>query len=356
MVRYRGWIPNKTGKLSFSQIGKQNPQNIIYSAERDCNEYCSYLVAQNRLFKLDDTATNYYSKYLRPLNLVEDVTFVITAKCRKRPVSSDFLVGEVWCMLGNINQENFLADIGSSEKVFSARYVVTRSGLCKIHRVNFGPDINFNGEPTDAEEWIASQTYMFLKDILHRHKHHPDSSDTFIDIKSVRDGEKWIRYVAYNLGKMAIKGPDLDNPKTFKNTIGVIAYLESLLESFGLNDIYTSKNIEAWKSSLEAEHSNIMFQIGGRRWTGGAIMGFYSFMGTWLKWKPFCAWTEWNYIYLSVYFAILCAVFQYAQIYSFIGNRQRLTDVFKVLSYNRNISSLILVLIASIAVLLMKVL
>ena len=110
---------------------------------------------------------------------------------------------------------------------------------------------------------------------------------------------------------MAIKGPDVESPKTFKNTIGVISYLESLLESFEIRDIYTDKNIEAWKSSLEAEHSNITFQIGGRRWIGGAIMAIISFLGSWLHWKDFNKWTEWNFIYLAAYAAILYGVFQY---------------------------------------------
>lgn len=348
MVRYRGWIPNKTGKLSFSQIGKQSPNNVIFETESECNNNCSYLVAQNRLFKLDDTALNYYSRYLRPLNLVEDVIFTISAKSRKRRKNSDYLIGQVWCKLGNVNEDTFLNNIGSCEKVFSASYVVHRKGACKIHNVEFGPDINFNGPESDAKEWIASQTYMFLKDILHRHKHHPESSDTFIDLKAVSDGSHWKRYVAYNLGKMAIKGPDVENPITFKNTIGVISYLESLLESFKIDDIYTNKNIEAWKSSLEAEHSNITFQIGGRRWIGGAIMAIISFIGSWLHWKDLSKWTEWNLIYLAAYLAILYGVFQYAHIYSAIGNRQRLTDILKIASYNRLLSSIILIIIACV--------
>lgn len=343
MSRYRGWVPNKTGKLSFSQIGKQNPEDIIFYKKHDCEQSCNYFIAQNRSFKLDDSIFNVYSRFGSTFANAEDIIFVISATCKKKPVSSDNLIGQVWVKYGKIKGNNFQSEIGDCDKVFSANFIVKRDGACKVSGLNFGDTIIYDGEYSHVEEWAASQTYMFLKDILHRHKHHPKSSDTFLDIRTVAQGQPWKRHVAYNLGKMAIKSPDVDKPETFQNTLGVISYLQSLIGTHEIRGLYEESNIVAWKASLNAEYSNVLFHVTGRRWFSGAVIAFYTFCGARLV-----TWDEGLTIQPSVYIigyvALVLSLFQFSNIYSAL-KFQNVIDLFSLLSKSRLISTLLIVLI-----------
>ena len=344
MVRYRCWVPNKTGKLSFSQIGKQNPDGIIYRKNHDCKTGCVYLVAQDRSFILDDSLFSLYSRFARPLMGVKDTIFILSGDCEKKPVSSDTLIGQIWCKYGRINGKNFQNDIGGCDKVFSAKYKLFRNGECKITCVLIGENITFKGEYKHVEEWIASQCYMFLKDILHRHKHHPKSSDTFLDIKIWQRDDPWKKYIAYSLGNMAIKTPNTDKPTTFQNTLGVLSYLQSLLHSHSLTHLYDDENIKAWRSSLTAEHANITFNITGRRWLSGLILSAYSFSSKiFINAEP--GMQLGDYIYWGIYAVLLASILQFSSIYS-IMNWRWVTDVYKVLSNKSLLATACLILVA----------
>jgi len=178
MVRYRGWVPNKTGKLSFSQIGKQSSQELFFHTECKTDYGCFFYCVQKRTIKLDDSLFDISTKFGTLLQNKDDIIFVLDAICKTRIGSSDNLTGRIKCKFGILRKPHVFADVRNANAVFDVTFSLLRNGVCSINRIHIGEDIDYGeNDIEDVEEFIASQSYMFLRDMVHRHNGYKKPSE-----------------------------------------------------------------------------------------------------------------------------------------------------------------------------------
>lgn len=270
---------------------------------------------------LDDSLFDMRTRFQNSLLGKEDTFFILSADCRKREGSSDCLTGKISCRFGNISEENVHNFSAFTDPIFEITFRLKRNGICGFGEASISDDILIYSGPKEFfQEYLASQAYMFLRDMVHRHKHHDPKSDTFLDLNKITQEQKTPtaikKRVSYNLGKMVITQPQKDEPETIQNSLGILAYLTSFQNSTGITT-YDSQHSAAIKASLDAEYSRINLRLTSIRWACGVLLGVYYFLG---KIHPFTfnqsfEWTHANVLYLTVLVAIILYMGQITKVF-----------------------------------------
>ena len=276
MTSYKAWIPTNTGMLSFSQAGKQyhNKKNLYVKncVVRDCRKiFC----IEKRTLKLDDSVFKFLTKF-QTRTKDEETYFSLRADSKNRNANAHYLTGVISCKYGYVDIEEFIGMYDEAHPVFRVKFCLTREGRCKIYDFKGAPNLEAEGDNEGMQEYLCSQAYMFLRDMLHRHKHHHHSSDTFIDIKP--NDRRWKKLIAYDLGKHVIKQPIRDKTHTYQDALGIISYLDSFQTIFLKEEsdkVYSDQHIVATQKSLEAEYNKITKRHSDLRWFFGIIMTIY---------------------------------------------------------------------------------
>ena len=344
MTVFRAWVPNKTGLLSFSQIGA-----LSAYANADCNEPsvaadgCYFYCVERRTTKLDDSVFNIADFLGRVSKKKKEIFFVLDAICETKSPSSDTLKGTIHCKYGDPKSTvKTRKDTSVLTQVFSVSFSLHRNGTCEFSKQKLEKNVrtSYSG-PAPLAEYLTSQSYMFLRDMVHRHKHHDPKSDTFLDIKS--NNKHWPYEIAYNLGKMVIKQPISGKPKSIQDALGILSYLESLQASKKLK-VYDPLNISATRNSLDAEYKRVVQSHANLKWVWGVILAAYYYWVT----------KSWDWIKgIHDIFPIVTGIsgvlllifaFQATDIIDF-RFKQRMLELEKVTTFNKFASLLFLVFI-----------
>ena len=311
MTYYWGWVPNKTGAISFTQIGTQCGQKLLFEDTSETARGCNVVSIQNRTLKLDDSLFDIRTRFQNSLLGKEDTFFMLSAECRRRRTSSDCLTGKISCRFGKADWRDIEQFVEDTELVFEVTFRLKRNGMCGFRNVSISDDdIIYVGGREFLEEYLVSQAYMFLRDMVHRHKHHDPKSDTFLDIKTASENRSPIsaikNQITYSLGKMVITQPLKYEPETIQNSLGILAYLSSFQNSVDVHT-YKKEHLSSIKDSLNAEYSRINLQLTGIRWACGVFLGLYYFLSKIepLNFGSLDKWTYWNAIYLAVLVAVI---------------------------------------------------
>jgi hypothetical protein len=267
-LKYRGWVPTISGRLSFSVFGETSAPtkairaNVADDAVRFLTVYQfrdtsdALLLARSRL-----------APYL--FGLDGRLFFVFIAKTTDSPKSKQyFLQGKAFIFHKNkewknnilpaiknfqIHLEEFkypsqslsvhaedrynqIIHLCCSSCVFHADVKISRTGTTDI-KVSFPIDLPESAPklPSDQSKFehiahvLASQIFFFVKDIGHRHQHHDPSTDQIVHLAAYNeaDDHSWREKTLYSIYRRVIETKRQPHLATFSDSLGLIAYAEA---------------------------------------------------------------------------------------------------------------------------------
>ena len=235
-----GWVPSVTGRLSFSQIGNLSDSGVSF-AEAYYDEYSGYVFCiQDRTKILDDSIYGIFSAVSKLFN----ARTVFELDAIAPAVGDEFpeLIGTIRCHGGRTITKASLTDksILSEKELFKVRFKLKRCGQVRLFGIEFTDLVlNYGKFTTSDKSYLYAQCYIFLKDMVHRHRHHDSADDTFVEMRRYNRG--WKKGIAFQLMRRIIKRPIKNDPESFQEALGVLAYLKSFQSHFG--EFYKVDNI-----------------------------------------------------------------------------------------------------------------
>ncbi|HEX4712886.1 hypothetical protein [Phenylobacterium sp.] len=297
---YIGWIPNVAGRLSFSHIGSTKfPRKC--DRENTGNLLGRRLAVAQRRPLGDWLLPDWYFKLLYGYSA--DWVFLLVATTSADPadqiarVEGDVLIFErsEWESLHQGPQD----DLFSPTEVFShelkswargarqdavsdtlpdeylerlraiALFVwsvgVRRTGICWIKLKSAACDIAFaddySGVPRDPNDedvkYISNQVFFFLKDISHKHQHHPPGSDTITEVGLVDGKRTWLIDSNYRIHRKIVEMRRSRDPKVLFRASGMLAYLGALRRAAERGGVLNLDRRHGWRSALTYNHIEI---------------------------------------------------------------------------------------------------
>ena len=290
---YKSWVPSVTGRLSFSHIGQSNSKFPTYTTNVQDQDIQYLICYQER--ELSDASFLFSLLQKIPVlgkRYLTESLFVCLARTRtdENGQKHEILAGRLFIVSSQQEIDDAIKATTSSQRNLR-QTIVSKEGLRKFQidydaleeelfrycseSVSF--ELRRTGEtlvrydptkpksdnapqiPTEmARErythMISAQLYFFLKDIVHRHQHHDDKTDTILDIHYAGvDDISWRREILYQLYRKVIQYKQSNKPSTTLQSLGVLAYIEAFQEisakySYKLPVYYN----DSLKTSLEA--------------------------------------------------------------------------------------------------------
>lgn len=275
---FRAWVPCITGNLSFSQIGRIGFPKATRSIHTNFDDCCYVDCAEIRTSRLDDSLFMLRSRPARKAH--KNVVFSLIGSARKLSNNQPYLRGTVFCHIGHYTPGDVKDGTHRYKQyAFKCDFILSRSGKLTLCNMNIGPrlrqSVSQNG--TLAVEYLFRQTYFFIKDMVHRHRHHRVTDDTFIECSLGASG--YTNRIAYQLAKRVIRRPIDKESNTYQSALGILAYLQSY-QSVSGSKVYSDINLQTTKSSLQAEYNNVRASIENRKWMGAAIVSIYTYINS----------------------------------------------------------------------------
>ena len=273
---YKAWVPSVTGKLSFSQIGRLGKQACDFPKYSPSELGCKLHCISDRTEKCDDSIFKLRS-LLRKFGGHRAI-FEIEALAPSIDGDQPVLTGFVRCYIEKPRRKiQWPQILKESQPRYWAKFCLKRDGELDIF--DFRIDLNrVKISENDApllQGHLVPQLYFYIKDTVHRHRHHAPEDDTFIE--PTNDVGRWKELVTYQLGKRVIKRPIDGTLDSYQSAQGILAYLEAFQQSQGI-EVYTEGHLKTIGSSLAVEHARMKDIIVGWRWWYGMWAGLYVFL------------------------------------------------------------------------------
>lgn len=247
-AKFRGWLPNVTGNLSFSLIGGLSQPspcelvNVISDGRR--------VVACSQTRNLSDNLIT--KKVELPGKEVHSFHFTLLSRTGFHDHSDvDCLAGWVFIHIGHALEvkaakDEILAGHRTIVRemldscLFGIHFRLYRDGRCAVvvppslrnQDVEYGAYIPLSGD--EALRPLAAQCFYFLRDITHRHQHHSPHSDTLTSVWSAEDGVRWVRETLYELFRRVIISRRIRSPKAQEDALGILAYIGTFEEKIAV--------------------------------------------------------------------------------------------------------------------------
>ncbi len=266
--QFKGWIPNVTGRISFSSIGNTSHPNFCkYSNKTDQSD--RYLVA----FQKRDTRDFVFPKQFQAilayiLGIDGPLYFSVMAKTYDHDGRAFekfegkifiFKNKKIWKAgprnkmhqyIGDQNlyssqiSANIKSQFGERYKdlalylaqhaSFHVEFSLLRDGEVTItYNTDFqiatdAPKVQ-NIANLDYVKLISSQAFFFMKDISHTHQHHNSKTDTVVDLHSLSAGDdvSWREQTLYALYRKIIQFKKMDGEKSKIDALGTLSYTET---------------------------------------------------------------------------------------------------------------------------------
>lgn len=301
ILRFRGWVPTVSGRLSFSVLGRtEYPSRAVYANVAD--HACRYIAIYQRYDISDAIIPSHF------LGITGDFIFLVIGNTIDTDDGSQFeLVGEcfifhdhaLWnaAILRELSdyqdflrrysylthqplsdyanyQQTRILDICRSHASFCANLILPRRGTATISvSVSNITSAAAPRLPADAQRRLsiihalAAQIYFFVKNLAHHHQHHDPTTDTIIDLSYIsNDDVAWRLNTLFSMYRTVIDYKRNPHSSSFNDCIGIIAYARTFVELckeevgdeasgklpnyFGDN---TAESIRATQSRIERE-------------------------------------------------------------------------------------------------------
>lgn len=267
MESYKAWIPNVSGRLSFSNIkgakipGRAGCPKTINDLSDEVNNQLYSLQKRN----LSDTA-------LAPLDRNGQFLYLIAAKIINRWSEDEALKGTIYTfprpaldVQQSILIKQFNKDFEPKDKI--KELISLWECAAEVRRINFVLyrngllDIKYPDFDKDAEAEAASivfEAYSFLKDLVHSHKFHRYDDDAIV-VPYPHDtcnDNLWIQKTIRNLHKSVVSTyRNAFHQQDIINALGKLSYLASfqrvVSERFPEISQKHNLNTDALRLSLE---------------------------------------------------------------------------------------------------------
>lgn len=272
---YRAWIPSITGKLSFSQIGRLCPAPVDYVTSGYDQDGCRVKCLQDRTIISSDSI--FCWKGWLNSKIGTKLVYELDGFARFKGSTAPTLFGTIRChSIGALDGQKISSgELFDNSGLFTIRFILRRSGYVRLFGFESTENLEDGDQLSEADRYyLYAQSYMFLKDMVHRHRHHNPSDDTFVEMQKSISG--WKDRIAFQLMKRVIRRPIKGDPVSFQEAIGVIDYLTAFQTSLKVS-VYTPTHLSAMKSSFSAEYSKSKDKISDMRWTYGVFVGLITF-------------------------------------------------------------------------------
>lgn len=203
--------------------------------------------------------------------------FELDSFARFKGLEAPTLFGTIRCHAGKSSDVNpkLGEQLRNNEAVFTVRFVLRRSGYARLFGFEASPIFSNAKELSETDKaYFYAQSYIFLKDMVHRHRHHSDADDTFVEMQNSSPG--WKKRIAYQLMKRVIRRPINGDPDSFQDATGILSYLNSYQNSLSIN-VFDVTNLDMMRQSFSAEHTKLKDRISDMRWIYTVLVGTVSF-------------------------------------------------------------------------------
>ena len=269
-MKFKGWIPTVTGRLSFDLFGdtKYPSRAISRNVSDSFNRYA--IIYQKRI--LSDATIPGKEKAARLFFKLEGKFWCVCLaknndfiRQRESPLEGRLLIfhdRNIWRDTVEKLVRRYQADLFSyTKKVhppslsslfeskfqtlctsiikyssFSVDFVLERNGIATITPCDpnlISPEAP--ALPTDLNgkkyflHIVCSQLFFFLRDIGHTHQHHNDTTDTIVDLYPIKDDDDvtWRNETFRSMSRKALTFKRSKREDEFTSALGVLAYISS---------------------------------------------------------------------------------------------------------------------------------
>lgn len=268
---YRGWVPTVGGRLSFKHFGESAFPCRTISATAGHGSSRSVFAFQRRVLK-DSILPR--SVFRRLFECETDFIFLAAAGVNQHLA----LAGHIYVFFRGINanglkwrdirsrihdnsrNDSFFTRVRKSPSADGAAFLteflrdhhnyllansihhsdftVDRDGITTIHPADNLRSIEANRAATEPDDWdyMAQQSFLFLRDITHTHQHHPASDDSLTTATCViRSGvvqmsdKDWAEKTARLLYRFIIEYKKNNSARFALAAKGVTSYLKTFM-------------------------------------------------------------------------------------------------------------------------------
>ncbi|TYO96834.1 hypothetical protein EDC39_112122 [Geothermobacter ehrlichii] len=302
--KFKGWVPNTSGAISFSLFGESSCPSPTIRWHRADADFRYIICAQKR--QLLDSAIPFFKRTLNRILYKQSGEFYFLCLANGNgeiPKDGGRINGYVlifdirqWpSCLGRLKQyTSYLSDfdIDSKQTLNSyfhdkfdkcladvaplayamAQFTLERNGITEILVSSPYPSPTFHPAPiveTDDRERhiaghnqiykIASQCFIFIKDISHYHQNHTKSTDSIVKLHPVKDehSNDWKLLTIKELYSQTIEFKRDPSDKVCANASGIIPYVKCFLDIVGQIDNLPKLKLDYLKESLDANHRKV---------------------------------------------------------------------------------------------------
>lgn len=297
---YVGWIPNVAGRLSFSHIGASKFPRPCDRENTGNHLGRRLVVAQTRVLA-DWLLPNWYFNFL--YGYAAQWVFVLVGTTCADPadqigrVEGELLIfqrkswealhegpdkqlftpkeifeGELktWAREPRINLARDSLPEDALQRLrplslFVWSVGIRRSGISWLRLISaacnlaFADDYTGTDRPPNEEDirYIANQSFFFLKDIGHKHQHHPPGSDTITEVGEIDARNTWLIDTHYRIHRKIVEMRRSRDPKVLYMALGMLSYLSSLRNAAERGRIQTTSTSSQRRSPLTYNNAEI---------------------------------------------------------------------------------------------------
>ncbi len=276
--RYKAWIPNVTGRLSFSHIGPLNnhkrnlSKNLTHSNGVDLvcidtrNSSDTSMVLGKWLKKRIDNLLKKQGEYVflaigfsdPQFEELKGHVFKFTLKnweANAKSIANDEAIGFP-------KNEDEVADYRSR----SIEIVAKLKRLCGYNGNHYADfSLSRPGELTiefDETSYhfetsfddVASSIFRFFREVCHTHQHHTDRNDVILDVYAEESNStNWSHEALYSMMRYVIMAKRSRNLESYQSALGVTAYAETFHRNF--IDVGNEPGVRSKYNFAELRHS-----------------------------------------------------------------------------------------------------
>ncbi|MGX1198073.1 hypothetical protein [Parvibaculum sp. MBR-TMA-1.3b-4.2] len=291
---YAGWLPTANGRLSFRHVGEAKHPSVSIYANVVTDDKRIILGYQER-----DFGDVLFPSLLKLVGISGRFWFALTATSNDLPTESDALSGTIyiykskedWRKKGEVAIRPNLKEINAASRVetfasydekvehlfkaaetglkitadIKTNFFLSRNGEVYFSHPTFlepklqeASELYASGLNHDFIKWISDQSYFFLRDITHQHRHHEASEDTILILQN-RDNDEnsWRRKILYSLHYQVIRTKRFSTTYSLAQAMGILAYANSFYKictrSAQENPSFPKFNTDEMLGSIQAQ-------------------------------------------------------------------------------------------------------
>lgn len=272
-MKYRGWIPNASGYLSFANIRGQQINGRFESVpkiegtfETGCRVFAVRQLADRPLNNIrsrlerTDTTTSFHARIA-----FQNVCAANSEPFLSMPSPADAIEGVIvgYPTVFSIDAKPLIESNDISAGVFGAfagwavKFRLARNGQIDLDWGNVDIDdflAIVNIPPERAQESVdrlTQESFNFIKDLVHNHKFHDVHDDSIVVPYRLEGGSQqaWSEQTARNIHRSVVTSlRGAPEGVSLTNAIGQLLYLRTFLR---MNDMSTCKGLREGTRDLE---------------------------------------------------------------------------------------------------------